>query len=687
MSIVIIAIGIAMVGFVLTDFLRGLGNVASGPMPAGEIAGETISREEYAERYQQQVQQYSNLQDAQRGFVMDQVWNQLVAEKVYNKEMEKIGYQVGDQELLDMFVGKRIHPDLRQIPFFQNEQGQYDPQKVREIISNRSQYPQFEDQLISMEEYLVQNRGMEHYNNMVKAGFISSKAAARQKHREQNRKANIEFLAINYSQIPDSLVTVTDADLNAYIRDHQEEYKQEEETYVKYVRFPIEPSEADSTKVFDRVNKYRSSFEQATNDSLYTSNKSPIPYTENFRIITAFPEALRDSLADATLGTVMGPYQEGNMYRMYKLVNTEEGEETYHKVRHILIKPEGTTDADSAAARQTSISLARQANDGNFFDLANENSRDFKTKTQGGELGWYSKGAFGEDFDETVAGMSIGQIRGGIKSNQGYHVVQLLDETTQKFSVAQVQEEIFAGSATVKEAYSKANQFLYAATQDKSLDSAAVASGENAIRSNPLTPQTRQVSGLTGGRDIVLWALDAEMGDLSQVIEVGPSYVVAEVVEKREEGTRPLNDLRFTVESIVRNQKKAQIIIDKLNAMTLGDDLNAVKDAYGAGAFVNTAQNVTFTSSNIPGIGGDPYIIGKVTGMEQGQVSKPLEGQNGVYIVKVTSIQDASELDDETLLTKKKTEANTSQTQWTQRIQPVLTEIADVKDERYKIGY
>ncbi|MEM8897379.1 MAG: SurA N-terminal domain-containing protein [Bacteroidota bacterium] len=689
MGLVVVVIAIATLGFILTDFLTGATRGPQGPRPVGEIAGRTITAADFEERYQAELQRYPSLPESQRGFIMDQVWNQMVSEILYEKEFEKHGIEISGDEVYDMFTGKNIHPAVRQS--FTSPGQEFDPEFVRSQLSRLLDDETMAEQLIVFEDFLAKSRATERYNNMISSAYLGSKAQAQQKYNDQNRNVNGEYLAINYAQIPDSLVSVSDSELESYISSNKNRYKQVEETYVKFVNFPVEASEEDSARARNKVLGLKERFEDAPNDSVFTSNKSRTPYTGTFQAVSALSPELQDQLTDGSVGSILGPVFEAGYYKLYKIVDTQTGEETFSKVKHILIKPSGDDNAADSEARSRANQLARQANASNFFDLANENSRDFQTKTKGGSLGWLTaQNKYGEDFYDEVSKIPAGSIR-TVKSDEGYHVVFVEARTNKEYALANIEEEVFAGSATDKGVFQEANIFLSKVSSANSIDSAAAALGQNAIQSNPFTPETRFVNGLEGGRELIRWGLEADLDELSEVMRIGDSYVVAEVVEKRSEGTRSLEDLRTEVNRKVLNQKKAQIIKDRLNGLALSDDLNAVSQAYNneysAGSFVNTATGINFETSTIPGIGADYYLIGKISSMSQGDVSSPLEGINGVYVFKATQVTEPVELESETLITKRTSESLTGKTAIEAKIDQTLKDISDIEDERYKAGY
>jgi len=687
-GLVAVIIAIALMGFILTDLFTSLGGRINTPSNAGSVAGQTITAQEFAERYQNTIAQYGgNLNDAQRANIMDNVWNQMASEIAYSEEFEKVGLQISGPEILDMFTGDNIHPIVRQ--YFVQPGQEPDPAQIRTQLENIMQNPQAVEQLRQLEDYLADQRARERYEGMIKSGFVYSKAAASQKHKEQNRRVDIQFVGVNYTAIPDSAVSVSESEMRSYIADHPNEYQQEDATFISYVELKITPTQADTIKAKEELIKMRERFANAADDSAFMAGYSRVPFNATFRQIQSLPENLRDSVINAEIGEVIGPLSAGGYWKMYKLVDLQEGESNSVKVNHIFINPVGTTRQDTLDARDEAAGIARQANENNFRDLVLEHTTDFVSKRTDGALGWISaNNRYGEEFYNEIEDLPIGAIRGPIKSAQGYHIVQIVDKSNKEYVLAEIESEIYASSATRDRVYSEINKIADRAQNAiGNLDSAATEEGMQARRSNPLDPSTNQITGLTGGRKMVLWAIDAEEGAFSEVMQIGESFVYAQVAERREEGLQDLEDVRGLVYPKVLNKKKSEMILEKFQGITIAEDLNAVKEAYGDGAFVSNATGITFQSTSIPGIGADPYIVGRVYSMKEGEITQPLVGANGVFVIKATQVQEASELDEDALMTKLETERTREMNQIGSKLPQAVLEIANVKDERYKAGY
>ena len=103
-----------------------------------------------------------------------------------------------------------------------------------------------------------------------------------------------------------------------------------------------------------------------------------------------------------------------------------------------------------------------------------------------------------------------------------------------------------------------------------------------------------------------------------------------------EEGNSTFEEAKIRVELAVRKNKKAQLLAEKLKDAASGQsDLGSV--ASKVSAQVQEAAGVNFTSFSIPAVGFEPALTGTVCSLSEGTISAPIEGNNGVYLAKVTS--------------------------------------------------
>jgi foldase protein PrsA len=101
------------------------------------------------------------------------------------------------------------------------------------------------------------------------------------------------------------------------------------------------------------------------------------------------------------------------------------------KARHILV-------ADEKTAKEVKKKLDGGAK---FEDVAKEYSTDEGSKASGGDLGWFGTGKMDPDFEKAAYALKVNEISAPVKSQFGYHIIQLTDKKEKK-SYADMKSEI-----------------------------------------------------------------------------------------------------------------------------------------------------------------------------------------------------------------------------------------------------
>jgi peptidyl-prolyl cis-trans isomerase SurA len=111
---------------------------------------------------------------------------------------------------------------------------------------------------------------------------------------------------------------------------------------------------------------------------------------------------------------------------------------------HILIKPQ-VGDNESSVAKQLIDSLHNEIQKGaDFGELAMKFSEDFNSAKNGGELGFIERGNLVKSFEEAAFQLEKGEISDVVKSEFGYHIIQMIERKGEKINVRHIliQEKI-----------------------------------------------------------------------------------------------------------------------------------------------------------------------------------------------------------------------------------------------------
>ncbi|HAA13066.1 MAG TPA: hypothetical protein DCE41_15785 [Cytophagales bacterium] len=693
-----LAVGIIAFGLILfllgAEFLNPASSFFNSN-DVGEIDGVAIS----PQRYQSEIDNQNRLfalrtgrnpsSEQETSQIRNQAWLQLITDVAFGAQYDALGVVVTEDEVYDMVQGNNIDPTVQS--YFRNPQtGQFDPNFVQQYFQGWDNLPADERarwQVI--ENTIVDGRHRLKYEGLVINSTYVTSAEAKRDYEQKNAVAEARYMYVPYYSIPDSAISISDNDLRSYYNEHKEEYKVENETRsISYVRFPLVASVEDSAQVREEMTNLANDFRTAENDSTFARRNSSSRIGFYERYTRANMPAVFDDQGDyMQIGDVVGPVLEGSNYVVYKVSDIYEDTTAVARASHILIRNESGDDAGKDAAREQAQDLINQIRGGaDFADLAAEFGTD-GTAQRGGDLGWFDESTMVAEFSEAVFGSSrTGLVNTPVETQFGFHVIDITEAPQYTaYKLAKVDLEITASTATEDEAYRSADGLRANAGGNLSgFENAAVAAGVQILAADNIDANAYSVSGMNNARQMVRWLFnDASVGDVAdQIFEAGDAYVVLAMSSIQEEGYLSFEAVRTQVEAAVRKDKKAEAIIAKLGDVQNStiDDLAA---SYGTDATVNSSTNLRLNSNSMVGIGFAPIALGTTFGLEEGEISAPIQETNGVVVVqleaKVAATEQGAYDSNRTALMNQQRSANTG------AIAQSIEEQAKIKDQRYVI--
>jgi peptidyl-prolyl cis-trans isomerase D len=646
----ILVIGMALFAFVISGVFDGSGSISQDPL--AKVGDEEITLEQFSPRVDFVERNYgmTTLQ------AVNFVWDQVVNETAFKQQLEKLGLDVGRNHVAD-FVS--TDPNFMQDSRFQNAIGQFDLNAFSDFISdlkanNPSGYAQWQQQ----ESSILDNLRQRQYVNMVRSGINYTQFEGAQAHALENDKINIEYIKIPYTAIADSLFTVTDSEIKKYISQNEDTYQRDASRNIEYVVFEEKASVEDNLEleaslkellapqtIFNEVTQREEvipSFSETNDISEFVSEYSDVPYDGEYQT-KAQLGTYANTLFDLKEGVVFGPYKDGEYFKISRLMDFDKGGSV--KARHILISYQGSQNAGSEIsrskdeARQEAYRVLRLArgSGSDFSELARTYS-DGPSKNRGGELGFFKRGAMVEAFNDFVFSKAVGS-KGVVETEFGYHVIEVQDKEDVVL-LASVAKKIVPSEATSNQVFRAATQFELNSTND-GFSSASQAENYAIKTASNLKELDENIPGLGAERNIVRWVYseDASVGAIKRFNKQGGGYVVARVSASRDEGLASVGEVRSEVSSILLKQKK----IDYLQKEHAGtNDLSSIASTYNI--TVNTSSAINATAGTIAGAGTEPGVIGASFGLQVGETSSLVEGKQGVFLVKLTDIQNATPL-------------------------------------------
>src|SRR5690606_31521544 len=121
-------------------------------------------------------------------------------------------------------------------------------------------------------------------------------------------------------------------------------------------------------------------------------------------------------------------------------------------------------------------------------------------------------------------------------------------------------------------------------------------------------------------------------------------FVVLHVQEIQREGYRSLDEVRAEVEPRARIAKKAQVQVARLQRALDGRGFDQVASAVGAE--MQTVSGLSYGAAVVPGLGREPRFTGTLFGLEEGQVSRVIEGESVAFVLRPTAFHQPPAITD-----------------------------------------
>lgn len=653
--IAVIAIALALLGFIAMDAFTGRSNPfgSSGPSSnVGSVNGTNIKYEKYND-FVTQIEDNYKAQGQNlpaylvRPRAMQQAWEMMVSRVLLEDEFEKLGITVSDKEITNTII---YNPELEQqvkqsFPEFVNQQtGVLDLQNlVQQINASRKGSSSEQKKLISDRfEQLILSRMNEKYGSLIINGsanvpkWMIEKQAA-----DESQIAKIAYVKKLYSSVSDSLVKVTDQEIQNYIDKHKADFKQVESRSIAYVTFPVIPSAKDSSDIVEQVQKLKDSFATTNDPVIYVeSNSTAAAEIPSLTPAARLSPTVKDTLTKVPVNGVFGPYVDGNTVTLARLMEKKDLPDSA-KCRHIIIGvPQGASDS---AAKVLIDSIEKAIIGGaSWEEMAKKYNSDGTRNTKGEMTFTYDQMTDPNNFAPEFAQFILFDGKPGqskkLKTSFGWHYVNIMDWMAVQpyYKFAYLRNPISASATTIQEARNNANTFAGEARDEKSfneqIDKVWRAKGFDKNIATDITPIASSVSSLMDARGLVKRVYEAKRGEVLQPEEVGNDFVVAVVTGIYEEGTQSPATARPVVEDALRNTKKGELIAKELGAVTT---LEAAATKWNSA--IEVADSVSFVGGQLSF---EPKVVGAAfnPGNRNKIVPSVLAGSRGVYVVRVDNV-------------------------------------------------
>ena len=693
--LIAIVIGIALLAFVLGDFLNtGKRAMRRSETIIAEIDGKSIYIQEY-NKIENSVSEIYKMNSGQQSMteqmaleVKNQVWQELLDKYIMQKEYEKIGLAVHSDELFDMVQGSEPHYIVKQ--FFTNpETNEFNKTALMNFLRAVNSGEVKEDEKhfwLYIEDQIKKERINSKFNTLFNKGIYNTSFNIKNDIKDRDKKVTISFVARPINSVPDSAVKITSKDMENYYAENKDKYEVKEETRnIQYVTFTIIPSEEDDKEANEWINDLKPEFEEISDVERYVNYNSSEPYSFKNYTKEELPEIYRDEIFNAPVGTVYGPFFENNAYKLVKLARTDYLPDSV-RARHILLQPTQQKDLSATKAEADSImDLIKKG--ASFSGLAVVYSKDGSAQ-DGGDLGWFTDGKMVKPFNDTCFYGKKGDLK-LVESRYGIHIIEITDQSrkVKKVQLGTIVRPVEASQKTIQKYYSEAvrfagmnhtyNEFSKAVNGDPKMQSIPV---------NYIKIDNQEVYGIPQSRNIVRWAFEADVNDISEVFEFNDMFVVAALTKVNEKGIPSLDEVKEDIKFNLIAQKKGEKIKEDLQPV-VNNNTSLEDIAANTNMQIKQATDISFGNAvaYVRDAGVEPKLVALATVSDKGMVVGPVIGNNSVYILRVDDIKEPSEISDaQVMFMKSNMYSAYNQAGLRNEAQTALKEITKIKDKRSK---
>ena len=680
----LIVVGTTIALFVIQDILAPNSSIiGQNRNIVGSINGEEIDLVRFNAVYEELTYNFSlnngrSPTQQEVSELRDQAWERLINDISYVEEFNKIGLTVTDKESVDMVQGNNIHPMIIQA-FSDPSTGSFNKDNVIGYLQNLSNQPANQKQAwFSFESNLKPMRLRTKYDNLIAQSTYYNSLDAEAEYFNTSSQIDLAYFYIPFFAVSDTLFDVSTNEMRSYLNKNKSDYNQDETRSIDYAFFSVQPSAEDSTFFENEINDIRSNLMSSNiiDDSTYAviNSDSFNPY------IKYNPDELPTDLVGKDVGFITEPTYENGSISIKKLSKIDQDAQEKARAKHILLRFDDSNKSTVRTEANRILNLLRSGSD--FEETARTYSQD-GSASNGGDLGWFTDGMMVKPFQDAVfSRRRSGLIPRIIETDFGFHIINVTyPKTRTSYFVANISKDILPSDNTRNNIYRSAELFKLdiKSTEDVFSD---YLKENNIIGGNisDIDKNSTEVGTIPNARNVILWSYsdDRYVGEVSDVLETDEGYIVAQINEMKDEGTKKLDEVENSIKRRIIDEKKYEYLKEILVDYSSLQDL---KDNSGLGD-IYRSSGISMTENSLSNVGFSPESIGTAFSMQEGELTRPFKIDGGVIVLGLESkvlADTLSNYDD-----YRNTLIQTNRFNVPLKIDDAIKHFSDIEDDRYK---
>lgn len=616
--ILIVIVGLAMLAFILGDFLNSGSSFFNRSREyVGEIEGQKIHYTDYETAKENLTEVYkiesgrSDFDEETQSQIRNQVWNMMLMDYILRAQAEKIGMQVTTDELSELCIGQNPHQLIQQRRAFFDESGAFSRDNLVRFLASLEQETDNAEQAANLkqaktywlywENAVRMTQMQDKYTSLLQSMVTANPIDAKYAFDAAQKSVTVQYALQPYYTIADSTLKVSANDVRKLYNERKPLYRQIPNRSIEYISFAVVPSEEDFAAAAEEMNAIYSEFCTTEDVAVVVNTNSDIMYDGRNYSETTIPEIWKEFAfgKQAKAGNCTDIIFDGETYRMARIM--ECGYSMPDSVELRVVVPEG--EEEQPAQWYTETMLQKNISEPAFA---------------------------GKRGDQFTVAMGLNEI-----------TLEITDiaKATPKAKVAIIERTVTPSSKTYSVIYNQAKQFIVNNATEEAYRDAAKEAGMTIYPAYNLNAIADKVASLKNSRPIVRWAFEAKEGQISDVFECGEEFIVALLTDVKDGDYMPIADVQNELKAEVMNRQKAAQIM-----ATVGAPQTIAEAAEKMNTTAQTAESVTLGAYRFGNQGAEPAVIGKAMQMAQNgeQGVALVAGNAGVYAISVGTITASS---------------------------------------------
>ena len=338
---------------------------------------------------------------------------------------------------------------------------------------------------------------------------------------------------------------------------------------------------------------------------------------------------------------------ESEVKKYYKEHKDDFTDEEQRRIRYVLFELKPTAD-DTAEVKSFALALLDSLKQGaDFAELAKNYSEDPGSAENGGDLGYFNRGMMVRPFENAAFSAKPGEVVGPVLTRHGFHIIKVegkkIEDGKEKVKARHILLRITISRRTSESVKDDADYFAELAA-DQGFEE-AIQTENVKVDTSDYFNESGFIPGLGVQKRMVQEIFNSKVGKVSRLRYLeDKGYLVYELIEIKKERLQPLDEAEEIIRNTLRLERQKELAGEACKKFR--EKIQSPEDferlAEQDSLIVKETEFFSM-SGFIRGIGKDPAFIGTAFGLDVGEISGPVKGLRGYYLIKLLEKQDFNE--------------------------------------------